>query len=304
MASNALLYVLLRLVAWLLPRVPDELAYGVAGMVGQAAYYVMRSARHAILGNLSIVMALPPTHRVVRKAARNAFGNDAKNWVDTLRIRGATEQVLRERVKVDGWENLDHALREGKGAILLGLHLGNFDLVGQILMERGYGLTVPVERMKPEYLFRFVTEGRRSLGMNLVPIDRAPRELPRAIRAGKVVGLFGDRNVAGKAVCVNFFGKPALLPRGAVALARLTGAPILLAYGIRLSGETFHGFVGTPIWVARDADDTEEVSRLVPAMEHAIDSFPDQWLAFQPVWQARHTQESADTIERQKGLVV
>ena len=53
------------------------------------------------------------------------------------------------------------------------LHLGNFDLVGQALAARGYRVTVPVERIRPEVLFDMLTNQRRKHGIRLVPAENA-----------------------------------------------------------------------------------------------------------------------------------
>lgn len=300
MLWNNLLFVLLRTVAWLLPWVPLDLLYRLAEVAGTCAYYLVPNARRAIHENIAQVIGASPTSPRVRCLAREAFRTDARNWVDTLRIRDVTSGELLERVQVEGWEYLDAALAEGKGAILLGMHLGNFDLVGQILLARGYQLTVPAEHMKPEALFQFLMEGRRSKGAQLVAVDQAPRELLRALRAGTIVGVTGDRYVAGKGIAVPFFGKQAVLPRGPVSLARLSGAPLLLGYGVRLASNTFRGYVSPPIHLARHIDDAEAMQSIVGLMEGAIREHVGQWLVFSPVWAPDSSENRADIIGRYK----
>jgi lauroyl/myristoyl acyltransferase len=299
MPWNTLLYVTLRGLAWLLPWIPISLAYRLAGTAGTLAYYLVPAARKNLEANIAQVTDEPAGSNRLRALAIRGFQADAKNWVDTLRIRHISDNALLETVHVDGWEHLDSALAEGKGAILLGIHLGNFDLVGQILLARGYNLIVPVERMRPQALFNFLAEGRRSRGMKIVAVDEAPKELLRTLRAGKIVGVTGDRQIAGKGMAVQFFGRPATLPRGPVSLARLTGAPLLLAYGIRLPSNSFQGYIASPMYIPRAADEATAMGEVARVMEEPIREHVDQWLAFSRVWQPGDS-NGADIMVRRK----
>jgi KDO2-lipid IV(A) lauroyltransferase len=160
--------------------------------------------------------------------------------------------------------------------------------VGQVLAARGLEVTVPVEHMKPAKLFDFLVRQRVSQGLTVVPVERAPRALLRALRLGQVVAVTGDRAVAGRVAWVEFFGRPAPLPRGPVSLARHTGAPLLLAVGVRVLGSHYLGFISPPLDLISSSDvektECENTQRLAHAFEPFIRRFADQWLVFVPVW--------------------
>lgn len=299
--SNWLLYVALRATAGLLPLVPLSVAYRLAEGVGAVAYYVVRRAREGVSANLAVALRRPAGSREVRSLVRKVFANDAKNWIDTVRIARTDSSEVERNVRVEGWEVLETAAREGKGIIMVTMHVGNFDLVGQVLVARGYRLTVPVERMKPERLFRFLAEERGSHGVRVVPTDRAPREMLRTLREGGIVGLAGDRGPARGSVAVSFFGRPVLMPRAAAALARRTGAPLLLGVGAR-TDRGYLGLIRGPISLVHtedaEADEQVNVQTIATALEEFVLRFPEQWLAFRPIWVdgARHPR--ADSMSR------
>lgn len=286
--NNTGLYLALRAARAILPIVPLSLAYVLADLAGLISYLAVRRAQHAIRANFAVVTGRPASSRAVGQLARDAFANDAKNWVDTLRIHRVTESEILAAVDVQGWDRLVNALAAGKGAILVTMHLGNYDLVGQLIAARGLRLTIPVERMRPDALFELLMAERRSKGINAVPIEEAPRAMLRALRAGEAVAVAGDRNVAGRTVDVEMFGRMTSLPRGPASLARRTGAPLLLGVGVRLPSRLFAGFVSEPITITQtgdaDADDRATTQRLAREMEAMIARFPGQWLVFSPVW--------------------
>ena len=308
MSSNSALYFALRLVSRLVPLVPVRLAHALASAAGIGAFYLFPSPRAGITSNLAVVLALPASDRRVRSAARGAFQTDAKNWLDTLRIGSLRPEAIDALVDVHGYQHLQEALVQGRGVIVVSLHLGNYDLVGQVIAARGCRLTVPAERVEPEQLFNFLMAERRSQGINVIPIERAPREMLRALRAGEAVGITADRNIAGKSLAVDFFGQPAILPRGPAALARHSASPVLMAVGSRLPAGRFRGEISAPLCLVRtenaDADEIENTSRLARVMETYIRRQPDQWLAFSSIWPASSATGGVGTIGQQKKAAV
>lgn len=308
MTRNSALYLALRLGSWLVPRLPLAAAYALATVLGRSAYYLFPTPRRAIRENLAHVLGRPAHSPMVTATARRSFEHDAKNWVDTLRIAHISDQDIVAAVNVDGWDHLDTALSAGKGLILVSMHLGNFDLVGQVLIVRGHKLMVPVERMEPAPLFNFLVDLRRSKGLNAVPIDRAPREMLSTLKNGQILGIIGDRNLGGRGVRVDFFGRKATFPRAPLSLARHTGAPLLVGLAVRLPSNRFHGYITPPVPLVHsksvEQDERENMSRIGAIMEDFVRRFPDQWLMFAPMWDDAGEGHPTATIGQQKEAAV
>jgi lauroyl/myristoyl acyltransferase len=301
MTGNDALYWALRLAGAILPLLPVRFAHGLAALAGRLAYLLFPAPRKAVLANLAVVRGTVPDDPSLRPLARQAFVTDATNWMDTLRIAHTSPDVLVRAVAVDHFERLEAAAALGQGVVLLTMHLGNYDLVGQYLMAKGYRLTIPVERMVPPRLFDYLCRLRGANGINLVPLDRAPREMIRALRKGELVGVAGDRMVGDAGgMTVEFFGRPAVLPHGPVSLARRTGAPLLIGVGIRQGLDRFVGHVVGPIPMTKTADahadDRENLRRVTREMERLVEQYPGQWLQFSPLWRDGGAVTVVDTI--------
>ncbi|HLJ69665.1 MAG TPA: hypothetical protein VKX16_20090, partial [Chloroflexota bacterium] len=252
-AGTLALYGALRAASVFVRRVPVRVSYALASVVGLLAYCLFPLPRRAIDANLRV--ALPEAGRRRRAAlARSAFRTDALNWVDTLRIPSLADEDIARMASVRDWDLVDRSLSHNRGLIMLTMHLGNFDLVGQLLSATGHRVTVPVERMRPERLFRFLVAQRASKGISIVPMDGAARLLLAALRRGEIVGLAADRNIQGRSVQVELFGRATELPAGPAALARHTGAPVLLGIGLRADDYRYVGIVRGPIPMERTGD--------------------------------------------------
>jgi phosphatidylinositol dimannoside acyltransferase len=264
-----------------------RVAYALGSAAGSLAYLFSSRARHAIQGNLAVVFDRPADSPVVRRTARAAFRNNGRNWTDALRLGSTTKAEIERRVKIDGWDLLEAASTQGKGVILVGAHLGNIDVVGQIVAARGHQVTVPVEPVHPAALFRRTQRLRQSLGIHTVDTTTGARELLRALAGNQVVGIMADRNLAQTGVEVEFFGRPAIVSRGPAWLISKSEAPVLVGSGIRRPDGTFVGSVSA-LNVRRTgdpaADERANAQSIISAVEERIREHPEQWSMFVSVW--------------------
>jgi KDO2-lipid IV(A) lauroyltransferase len=300
------LFLALTVGSWIVVRIPKRVMYALAAATGSIAYVVAVRPRRNVQNNLAHVTGASPTSLTVRSAALRAFQNNAKNWCDTLRLVKTSREDIEKSLHVEGWEKIEAALGQGQGLILVGLHLGNIDIVGQIVAARGLKFTVPVETMKPPALFRRVQRLRQMFGIKTVPLSAGPRPLLAALHRNEVVGVMCDRNIGGSGVEIEFFGRPATVSKGPAWLAGLSNAPVLMGVGIRRPDNGFAGFVTGPLDIVRTgdrhADHLANAQTIMTTAESLIKRHPDQWLMFAEVWQPtsvadiREFAESAESV--------
>ncbi|TMC68470.1 MAG: lysophospholipid acyltransferase family protein [Chloroflexi bacterium] len=277
-ARRALVHALERI----LPRVPPTWQGPISEIVGTLAYLAAPRARAAVRANLATIAAQG------HLSARRVFVNQVRQYLEVFHIPRLDRARFDAVVRVDGWDRFLCAQGLGKGVIFGSAHLGPIALVGQILMHRGYTLTLPAEKTSSE-LLRAVNRARQAQGMRLVPIDSA-LGIHRVIREGGVLGILADRAVTGIGEKVEFFGRSALLPSAHVALALRTGAALVPAFTWRENGLLF-ARIEEPLTLAstgdRDADVRAGVQRFAAILERYIREHPEQWTVFEPVWDFR-----------------
>ena len=264
---------------WALPRVPPSWQGPISEVVGTVAYLAAPRARNAVRANLAMIA---PERSL---SARHVFVNQVRQYLEVFHIPRLDRARFDEIVRVEGWDHFVCAHRLGKGVIFGSAHLGPVALVGQILITRGYTLTLPAEKTDSEFMHA-VNRARQAQGMVLVPIDSA-LGLHRVIRESGVLGILADRAVTGVGERVEFFGRPALLPSAQVALALRTGAALVPAFAWREKG-LLHARIEEPLELVstgdRDADVRAGVRRFAAILERYIRENPEQWTVFEPVW--------------------
>jgi lauroyl/myristoyl acyltransferase len=270
---------LARVAEWALPRVPPAWQEPISEILGTIAYLVAPRGRAAVRANLAMIAPERSS------SARRVFVNQVRQYLEVFQIPRLDRARFDAIVRVEGWDHFLCAQRLGKGVIFGSAHLGPVALVGQILMHRGYTLTLPVEKTDSEFMHA-VNRARQAQGLVLVPIDSA-LGIHRVIRDGGVLGILADRAVTGVGERVEFFGRPALLPSAQVALALRTGAALIPAFAWRDKG-LLVARIEEPLELAstgdRDADLRAGVRRFAAILERYITEHPEQWTVFEPVW--------------------
>jgi lauroyl/myristoyl acyltransferase len=270
---------LARAAEWALPRVPPAWQGPISEIVGTIAYLSAPRGRSAVRANLAIIA---PERSL---SARRVFVNQVRQYLEVFQIPRLDQARFDATVRLEGWDHFLCAERLGKGVIFGSAHLGPVALVGQVLMQRGYTLTLPAEKTDSEFMHA-VNRARQAQGLVLVPVDSA-LGIHRVIRDGGVLGILADRAVTGVGERVEFFGRPALLPSAQVALALRTGAALVPAFAWRENGLLF-ARIEAPIELVstgdREADVRAGVRRFAARLETYIKKYPEQWTVFEPVW--------------------
>jgi KDO2-lipid IV(A) lauroyltransferase len=194
-----------------------------------------------------------------------------------------------------GDERLVAASREGRGAILLTAHVGNFELGGLFLAQLGLKVAAVYVPDPSPVIEKHREDARRMLGVRGLPIDTSPFAfLPvrKALEENTFVAIQGDRDVSGTGRRMPFFGKSASFPVGPFRLAQVSGAPIFPVFVLQEDDGRYRTIVEEAIRVpnARGVEgETAVVAALaffVASMERTIRAYPSQWYLFTRFWEA------------------
>ncbi|MCL5257109.1 MAG: lipid A biosynthesis acyltransferase [Chloroflexi bacterium] len=286
-----LTYYLFRAGRFLAPRIPESLAHLLCALAGDVAFAISRPARSNVMANIRHVIpaANPGT---IKRTCRLVFRNTVENYYDLLRLPSMTRQKFAASATVHGLENMQIALEKGKGAIMLSIHMGNFNVVAQTPVVHAMPTSIIAENIQPETLYRLVNGMRESMGMQMIPQDgHHVSKAYKVLRRNEVLGMMGDRDIAGTGVEVEFFGETTSLPAGPVALALRSGAAIIPSYTMRVGRGKSIGFLESALELERTGDLKADVQhntqRIARVLEGYIRRAPEQWTVLQPIWADR-----------------
>lgn len=281
-------YLLLRACTFLWQRLPLRLGYTLAELVGEVTYYAWPRGRRYAKENMARVLGNGAEGKTVGRLARQSLRNYCKYLVDFMRFPLLEADKIAELVAFSGWDNFDHALEEGKGVILVGMHLGNWDMGAAHIAVHQYPINVIAETFQPPPLNRWVQGARTRLGMKVIPMEHAVRPVIKALRRNEMVALLIDQPDSDEGVLVDFFQSRTRVPGGAAVLALRTGARIVPGGMIRLANNRYLGFAEPSIAFEPTGDFARDIQTLtqliMSALEKWVRRYPDQWYMFRPLW--------------------
>lgn len=293
---------LLAAVSWLACRLPEGPQVRLAELVGELWYRLdARRAAQArrnlrrVAGWLAVRGLGSPRARAaaddpaaLERLVRSAFRHYARYYLDLARAPSFTPPYLAERVRIEQEDNLREAFGGGP-VIFIGLHFGAIELQAYVAaVHARRPLVSPMETIDDPALQRYFVRTRGSIGIRIVGLREARRELAAALRRGDPVGLVADRDLTGGGMPATLFGAATSLPLGPALLAVETGAPTWFTSVRRAAHGRYVGRIER-LAVPAEGSRRERVSAFLEAearaFEREIALAPDQWWAvFFPIW--------------------
>lgn len=270
-------------------RLPHPLAYGLARIAGDLAYRYRHGTRADVQDNMRHVMGRLATHDEVDRAAREAFRNVARYYVDLIRLPLTTPQrMIQKNVRVIGIERVHAATQRGQGVVVATAHFGNPEIGVQVGAVLGLNVLVLAEPLSPPSFDEMMTKMRTTFGVRYEDVSfSAVANAIKHLRGGGVLAIICDRDIQGTGTPLPFFGEETPLPLGAVELAARTGALLVPGYSRRV-GTGFEITFEEPIELEktgdREADAVTNAKKLLKVAEAWIRSDPGQWMVLERIW--------------------
>jgi predicted LPLAT superfamily acyltransferase len=204
-------------------------------------------------------------------------------------------EFQRFDVKVHGKETLSHEMKQGKGCILLGSHLGSFEVLRALgVIQRNFPLKVLMDTAHNRNITRFFDALNPGIADTVIAADRPDTLLTikESLDAGFFIGMLGDRLSRGdKTTPCQFLGARAAFPIGPIVLAAMMHCPVILFFGLYRGGNRyeiyFEHFAGEiPLDRNRRAEEIQLwAQRYADRLEHYTRVAPYNWFNFFPFWE-------------------
>ena len=290
---------------------PEGGSAWVARMILAVALWFGRAPARLLLYPITLYSFLvrPPERRASRDYLARALGRPAR-MIDVLRhihcfastildrVFLLSESFRRFEITTHGLEDLHRALDANRGALLFGAHVGSFealrvlslerpDILVRVVLDVGHNAVVTqlLARLNPTVASTVIDAGQDGTAIVLAIKD--------AVEQNAVGTVLGDRARPGESiVTAPFLGVPAPFPTAPWLIAAALKAPVVLCFGLYRGGNRYdlHFEVFEPCIVverrAREAALTAIAQRYAERLEHYVRLAPYNWFNFYDFWQA------------------
>ncbi len=203
-------------------------------------------------------------------------------------------EFTRFGVTVHGKELLQSQIESGRGSILLGSHLGSFEVLRALgVMQRGFPLKVLMDTAHNQNITRFFDALNPRIASIVIAPDRPDTliQVKESLDHGFFVGMLGDRVASGdKTTQCQFLGASATFPAGPILLAAMMHCPVILFFGLYRGGNRYEiCFEHFADEIVLDRDRRAESVRrwaqqYARRLEHYVHLAPYNWFNFYPFW--------------------
>jgi predicted LPLAT superfamily acyltransferase len=239
----------MRITAWLYRRFGSRAAHLLMYVVATYFFLSDAQARRASAQYLARLYETPMGRQAlsVRPGHRQTFRHFVEFGRSILdRVGFWIGDRDRFELSIRGQAELSRIADDGRGAVVLGSHLGSFDAMRLLAQEDSpipvrvlmYTRHAPRINAMLDGLGRL--NGREQASVSVIPVAPAGvghvLEARACVNRGEVVAILADRvppNEAHRVTRVKFLGEEANLPEGPLLLAALLGCPVLWMVALR-----------------------------------------------------------------------
>jgi predicted LPLAT superfamily acyltransferase len=207
-------------------------------------------------------------------------------------LRGRFDQF---DITISGADILGRALAVGRGCLLLGSHLGSFEVVRAVgLAREQFDIKVLMDEENAPLMRAFFREVNPAVADNVLQVGRPDTMLrvQECLDGGGIVGIMGDRLTSqSQAVYCDFLGAKAPFPTGTMRFAHAVRVPVVMFFGLYRGGNRYHvhlELLSEQIHLSSDQreDDIRRwTQRYADRLAHYSRQAADNWFNFYDFWQ-------------------
>ncbi len=296
--KESIIYFCVRAFGALVRFLPLSAALWIGRIIGLWAYYFDVRHRSLAYANLKKAFAESKSSNELKRITKQLFQNYGQNFIDLFRLPLLTPEKFNELVTVEGKENIHEALKKGKGAILLAMHFGSWELASLscAMMSIPYKVIVNPQS-KYSKLDELLNSYRSCGGSVVLSRGLGTRDLIKSLQNNEVIGMVVDQGGKDGAL-IPFFNRQASMSVGAMRIAFKYDVPLLFSIIIREKNGHHRLIIQKPFELTQTADVERDVETnlnvVVQTMERYIVKYPSEYMWFYKIW--KYSKQSNITI--------
>jgi len=191
-------------------------------------------------------------------------------------------------IELRGVEHVHAANQSGRAVMLIGAHMGNWEVQALANFLLGYETHVVYRAANNPLFDDLVRSFRKGLADAVVPKGAAgARRLMKLARGTVSIGMLVDQKM-NDGIAVPFFGVPAMTAPAAAQLALRFKLPLIVARCERLEGSRFRLTILPPMALPDSGDRNADVLEVMTAINRTLEGWirerPGQWLWVHRRW--------------------
>ncbi len=210
------------------------------------------------------------------------------------RVYFLTDQFHRFEIKIHGIEHIEAQRVSGKGCILLGAHLGSFELLRALAVQNNMPFKILMYQDHNAMITKIFDSLNPEIAKSVINLanDNAMLEMNECLNAGDMVGMLGDRYIEkDKRLNCQLLGDTVEFPAGPMTLATITKVPVIFFCGVYCGKNKYEIYIekiteATQLSRGKRDDYVRKTTqKYVELIEYYLKKYPYNWFNFYDFWQ-------------------
>ncbi len=195
----------------------------------------------------------------------------------------------------DGEDHLRKMASDGNGGMLIGAHLGNWEIAGQLLDRLETRVNIVMLDAEHQAIKKLLDSVIQKHEVNIIPVKPEGFEhlflIKEALFNNELVVIHGDRHIPGnKTVTYQFMGRDADFPLGPFQLATKYNKPVTFVTAVKETKRHYHFMATEPKTYpnAIGAERKKQLNRImtdyISWLEDKVQKYPYQWFNYYYFW--------------------
>jgi KDO2-lipid IV(A) lauroyltransferase len=277
---------------------PSTIAFGIGRFAGTWAYYFDLKHKTVARANLRTAFARSKPPAEIKAITKKLFQNYGQNFIDLFRMPLITPGNFDRLITVEGKEHIEECLKDGKGAIVLAMHFGSWELASLSCAMMGLPYKVMVKaQTKYSRLDELLNWHRSCGGFVVLSRGMGTRDFVRSLKNNEVIGMVVDQG-GRDGVLAPFFGRSASMSVGAIRMGLKGGVPICLSAIHREKDSRHRMVIRKRLELVMTGDMERDIqsnlAKVAKIMEEYIRRYPSEYMWFYKIW--KYSDEANITI--------
>ena len=211
---------------------PSSLQNLLAKFLAFAFMKLKKKRFHIVMTNLDLAFGETKTKEEKLEIAKKCYYNFAKYLgINFILNQNTTKQKILKQVVFKNEHFLLDAIRSGRPIIVTTAHFGQWEIFGLAVAAHFGPSSVLGRKLDSSVMDKILRANRAQFDVELIDKDGGAKDILKALKARRIVGILVDQNTAPKdGIKVKFFGKDVLHTPAASVLAQKTNALIINAF--------------------------------------------------------------------------
>ena len=195
----------------------------------------------------------------------------------------------------EGENYLLDMIKQKKGGLLIGAHIGNWEIAGQLLERLDVRINIVMLDAEHQKIKKMLDNTLVKKNMNIIAIKEDFSHLfkiKEALQNNEFIAIHGDRYISGtKTISCKFLGKEALFPSGTLYLASKYGSPVSFVAAMKETNTHYRFYASQPkIYPypsnlkTRNSEQKRMIEDYVSELEKIVLEYPLQWFNYYYFW--------------------